>query len=169
MNAKIISIFVVMIFICTCCGTRIDQNNQKIIERSELESQAFKTINDFYGLLNHKQYQRAAELYGGSYDVLVDYNPSIKKGDESNLLRAACRFNGFVCLDILSAELIDVNDQGEFIYEVKFANPDESEFVLGPCCGATEEEMPPKSSFTVHVECEADGSCLVMDLPPYLP
>jgi len=119
--------------------------------------------------LNHKQYQRAVKLYGGSYDVLIDYNPLIDKGDKSSLLRAACRHNGFMCLEVLSAKLIEGDDQDKFIYEVKFANPDGSEFVLGPCCGASEEEMPPKASFTVHVQCDEDGSCLVMDLPPYLP
>lgn len=169
MKAKVVLILVATMFLCTCCGRWINQNDHELVESSDLETQALTAVEDFYGLLNHKQYQRAAELYGGSYDVLIGYNPTIDNKEKSSLLRAACRFNGFVCLDILSAELIDVNDQGEFIYEVKFANPDGSEFVLGPCCGATEEEMPPTSTFSVRVVCEEDGSCLVMDLPPYLP
>ena len=169
MKTSLLFISLCVVFLCTCCGTRIDQNNQDMIETSDLESQALTAMTDFYGFLNHKQYQRAAKLYGGSYDILIDYNPTVEEGDKSSLLRAACRFNGFMCLEVLSAQLIEGDDQGEFTYEVKFANPDGSEFVLGPCCGASEEEMPPKSSFTVYVQCDDDGSCLVMDLPPYLP
>jgi hypothetical protein len=138
-------------------------------DESAVEARAEGALINFHTFLNQEDYNKAAELYGGSYEVLLGYNPTLSENDKADLLMAGCEFNGFMCLEILSAELIDVNDQGEYVYEVKFENPDGSELVLGPCCGATEEEMPPKSSFTVRVQCEGDVSCKVMDLPPYVP
>jgi hypothetical protein len=146
-----------------------DSTIQEQVGESSLESQAMSTLEDFYALLNHEQYGRASERYGGSYEILLGYNPSIDEEDKVGLLQAACKLNGFMCLDILSAELIEVHDQSEFVYEVQFANPDGSLFVLGPCCGADEETMPPQSTFIVHVLCQSEDSCLVLDLPPYLP
>lgn len=173
MKAEIILIVICLnLFLCGCTG-RIDQGRNDVgitgVDESALEDQAKMVLIDFHTYLNLEKYDQAVDLYGGSYDVLLGYNPTLSEEDKEVLLQAACEFNGFMCLDVLSAELIGVEENGEFAYEVKFVNPDGSEFVLGPCCGATEEEMPPKSSFTVHVECKEDGSCLVMDLPPYVP
>jgi hypothetical protein len=46
---------------------------------------------------------------------------------------------------------------------------DGSLFVLGPCCGANETEMPPVSQFEYKVTRDASGQFVVMDLPPYVP
>jgi hypothetical protein len=40
--------------------------------------------------------------------------------------------------------------------------------VLGPCCGATAEEMPPTSQFSVDV-IERDGNYYVTSLPVFQP
>jgi hypothetical protein len=56
-----------------------------------------------------------------------------------------------------------------YVFQVEFNNPDGSLFVLGPCCGASETEMPPVSQFEYGVARNADGKFLVMELPPYVP
>ena len=56
-----------------------------------------------------------------------------------------------------------------YIFQVEFNNPDGSLFVLGPCCGATETEMPPVSQFQFTVIRNADGRFVVMNTPPYVP
>lgn len=160
------------LFLCSCTrGIDLGAEESMIGFEDEftLEEQAELALINFYTFLYQGKYDLAADLYGGSYDILLGYNPSLEEANKEGLLRAACERNGFMCLETLSTESMQAVDQGEFIYEVKYANPDGSEFVLGPCCSASEEEMPPKSIFAVHVQCEHDGTCLVLDLPPYVP
>lgn len=143
-------------------STGIDQNVSN-------EAQARTAVVDIYNSLNQGDYDQAAGLYGGPYDVLQGYNPGIDPGDRAGLLSAGCEFNGLMCLKVLEMTLIHANEPHKFVFDVTFANPDGSLFILGPCCGATEEEMPPVSGFTVHVACEQEGTCQVLDLPPYVP
>ena len=134
-----------------------------------LEANAELTLINFFTYLNQKSYRQASEIYGGPYDQLIGYNPSLSETDKEGLLQAGCEYNGLMCLSVLSSRLINANSTNEFIFEVEFANPDGSLFVLGPCCGASEDEMPPVSTFNVRVRCESDGVCKVLDLPPYVP
>jgi hypothetical protein len=85
------------------------------------------------------------------------------------MLQAACKTNGFRCLEIMSSTLFEAIDRNEFSYQIQFANSNGSLFILGPWCGASKEIVPPISSFEVHVTCESEGLCQVMDLPPYVP
>lgn len=182
MRARVMLVFVCMIFFCSCGGEKTDPNNQGggfpmegfiasqgLTDEPTSDVNAVTALIDFHMLLNQTKYDQATALYGGQYELLYDYNPAIGKEDKWRLLQAACEFNGFRCLKLLSSKLVEVNDQHVFVYEVEFANPDGSPFELGPCCGASEESMPPISTFTVHVYCESDDICLVMDLPPYVP
>ena len=140
-------------------------NNQKVSREPQARAEAV----NFYKALNQGFYDQAVNYYGGSFEVLEGYNPLIDPGDKAGLLQSGCQANGLMCLSILDINLIDEKNPHEFVYEVSFANPDGSLFVLGPCCGATEEEMPPVSVFTVNVICEPESTCLVLDLPPYVP
>lgn len=134
-----------------------------------LVEEAQAALTAFYAFLNQGLYDQAAPLYGGPYEVLEYFNPEINPADQLSLLQAGCEFNGLMCLPVRSAAVIEDNAQGEFIFTVVFSNPDGSQFILGPCCGATEEEMPPISEFIVHVNCKAEELCQVLDLPPYVP
>jgi hypothetical protein len=180
MNLKIlIAIFLLMVL--TACnpglsarpGQEIDIPAQASTaepgQNPSREVEARSAVVDFYDNLNQGAYDQAAGLYGGSYEVLQGYNPGIDPGDRASLLEAGCKFNGLMCLRVLDLTLIHADEPREFIFSVVFANPDGSQFVLGPCCGATEEEMPPVTLFNVHVTCEQDGACRVLDLPPYVP
>lgn len=140
-----------------------------IVQSGSLEPQARAAAVDFYDALYQGLFDQAVQYYGGPFEVLEGYNPLIDPKDKANLLQNGCQANGLMCLRILDINLIDENDSHEFVYEVSFANPDGSLFVLGPCCGATKEEMPPVSVFTISVICEPEGTCLVLDLPPYVP
>jgi hypothetical protein len=182
MKARMIFIFVCISLFCGSCNAWMDPNdpgdkaladddalNRDAAGESALELTAGRVLQDFFASLNQTKYNQAAGLYGGSYELLQGYNLSIDEEDKVGLLQAACELNGFICLEVLSFSLIEVREQNEFIYEVEFANQDGSQFTLGPCCDASEETMPPVSSFITHVLCDSDGSCTVMDLPPYVP
>jgi hypothetical protein len=74
-----------------------------------------------------------------------------------------------MCLKVDQVERLKKPSTNEFIYQVTFINPAGNLFELGPCCGATEEEMPPVSQFEIRVTCSENHSCQVLDLPPYVP
>lgn len=135
----------------------------------DFETRAEADLIRFYQLLNVENYDDAANLYGGSYEILEGFNPTIEPSDKARLLEAGCQFNGLMCLPVLNAKLVQVIEQHEFDYEVTFKNPDGTPFEMGPCCGVDEETMIPRSIFSVHVVCETVNSCQVMDLPPYVP
>ena len=139
------------------------------IQVTALELAAEAALTEFYALLNQGEYEKAVELYGGSYEELEYFNPGMDPDDRAGLLAAACEFNGFFCLPVSSVTAIDSGPQQPLLLEVSYVNPDGSRFVLGPCCGATEEEMPPMDVFTVRVNCEHQDQCQVLDLPPYVP
>lgn len=134
-----------------------------------LESAAQAALMEYYQSLNQGRYEQAVALYGGSYEELEYFNPTIDPEDKAALLQAGCEFNGLMCLPILSSELVQVNNQQDVLFAVEFANPDGSLFILGPCCGATEETMPPVSVFSVEVRCDDEGLCRAHNLPPFVP
>lgn len=173
-------IVLLIIFLCSCSGMQANPVNQETVaapieeplgvepgQTMALESQAILT--EFYYALNLGLYERAVALYGGSYEVLEYFNPTIEPDNKAALLRAACELNGFMCLPILDSSLVETHNEQVFLYEVTFANPDGSLFVLGPCCGASEETMAPVSEFNIQVSCENKGSCQVLDLLPWAP
>lgn len=122
----------------------------------------------FFELLNAGNYTEAAMLYGGSYETLQVWNPDVDPSDHAALWARGCGQNGLQCLLVRSAAFSQM--QGDtYIFQVKFSNPDDGLFVLGPCCGANETEMPPVSQFEYNVTGNADGKFLVMDMPPYVP
>jgi hypothetical protein len=166
MKPRQLLIFLLIIFLNACnIGPFASEGGQNITH----ESQAKAALVEFFTLLSQGEYEKAVELYAGSYEELEYFNPGMDPDDRAGLLAAACEFNGFFCLPVSSVIAIDSGPQQPLLFEVAYANPDGSRFVLGPCCGATEEEMPPQDVFAVRVNCDMEGVCQVLDLPPYVP
>lgn len=131
-------------------------------------SEAQEVLIKFFGLLNSKQYADVDTLYGGDYEQLKVFSSDTDPSDHAKLWADACQLAGLQCLEVRSATF--KNLQGDtYIFQVEFSNPDGSLFVLGPCCGANETEMPPVSQFEYAVARNADHQYVVMNLPPYVP
>ncbi len=131
-------------------------------------SEAQETLIKFFDLLNAKQYKDADALYIGDYEQLRVFSSDTDPTDHAKLWADACQLAGLQCLEVRLATF--KNLQGDtYLFQVEFSNPDGSLFVLGPCCGADETEMPPISLFEYHVARLANGTFRVMDLPPYTP
>jgi len=129
---------------------------------------ARQTLIDFFDYLHNKQYTQADALFGGDYEGLTSKNPDLNPNDHAALWQHGCRINGYQCLPVRSATLKDHHGD-TFVFFVEFNNPDGSLFVRGPCCGATETEMPSASHFEFRVVGTADGQFKVLDLPVYVP
>ena len=131
---------------------------------------ALQALTAYFEHLNAGRYEEAAELYGGSYDILVGYNPDLDPKDYAGLFRNGCTMSGLQCLKLREARLQEqVPATGEYRFVVQFSTAEGQLFVRGPCCGATEEEMPSESEFLFTVVKGGDGKYRVQDLPVYVP
>jgi hypothetical protein len=134
---------------------------------NELEK-ARDALTSYFSLLQEGRYTEATDYYGGDYEILRGWNPDVDGDDYVTLFTRGCTANGLMCLpvgDIVTEEQVSAT---EFRFTVEFVNDDGTQFVRGPCCGATEEEMPPQSEFTYTVK-KVDDKLLVQELPVYVP
>ena len=131
-------------------------------------SEAHDVLVNFLTLLHAKNYTDAAPLYGGEYEQLQVFNTEIDGNDHVALWTWACDHQLLQCLEVRSATFKELRGDS-YIFQVEFNNPDGSLFVLGPCCGANETEMPPVSQFEYTVSRNADHRFVVMNMPPYVP
>jgi hypothetical protein len=134
---------------------------------AEIEA-ARETLTAYFDELYSGEYASAASRYGGELTTLIDSNPDVDPADASALFEAACTYQ-LRCLPVRSIVFARQIDTATFEFSVEFSNPDGSLFILGPCCGATETEMPPISQFDCAVEKTGAGKFEVLCLPVYVP
>lgn len=130
---------------------------------------AEQALRAFFADLHAGRYAQAAEAYAGTYEIMVDHNPDLDSTDHAALFRNACTINGAQCLEVRSARLVESTLGGEFRFLVEFQLEDGSLFVQGPCCGASETDVPPRSEFSYRVIKSEDGLFRVVDMPVYSP
>ena len=127
-----------------------------------------KALITFFDHLTEENYTAASSLFAWS-------DPQARQGvrvfsapedeDGAMVLKRYCQSTA-TCL---KAEVLKVNEvQNGWELTTQFHHPDGSLFVLGPCCGATEEEMPPQDIFTFLVR-SMDGELKVATPPVYVP
>ncbi len=131
-------------------------------------SEAQRMLIKYFDLLNSKQYEEADALYGGDYEQLRVFSSNVNPSDHAKLWSNACELAGLRCLKVRTATLPN-QAANVYLFQVEFNNPDGSLFILGPCCGTNETEMPPVSQFEITVVKNAEGEFLVTNLPPYVP
>jgi hypothetical protein len=132
----------------------------------ELDS-AREALTSYFSLLQGGHYTEAIHYYGGDYEILRGWNPDVAGDDYATLFERGCTANGLMCLQMGKVVDEEQVSPSEFRFVVEFVNEDGTPFVLGPCCGATEEEMPPRTEFTFRVT-KVDNRFLVQDLPVYV-
>ena len=132
------------------------------------EDLAEETLIEFLDRLRMPEYAAAAELYGGSYETLIGWNPEIDPQNHAALLENGCTINGLQCLYPRSVTL-QTSSPDTYQFLVEFEQDDGSLLTAGPCCGG-DESTPPQTQFTYTVVA-IDGYpwYLVQELPPYLP
>ena len=188
MNKKFLLVMIVAVLAVTsACGTEpvlptpisltdIGQPEVNTISTIEvintaisIDGSAHSALLQFFDHLHTGRYQEAVNLYGGSYQVMIDQNPTIDPADNVALMKSACTTNGFQCLQLKVAGIEYKPSPNEYLFTVQFQNNDDSLFELGPCCGASETEQPSISFFEIRVLKNADGKFRVLDMPPYMP
>jgi hypothetical protein len=165
---KYFTLLFAAILLASCAAQLIGTPQPTQTSPSSEEIKAAHALGTFLVLLNEKNYADAVSLYGGDYEQLQVFNPDVNANDHATLWQGACEMSGLQCLPLRHAKL--THQEGDtYVFQVEFNNPDGSLFVLGPCCGADETEMPPVSQFEYTVMKNAEGKFVVMNLPPYVP
>jgi hypothetical protein len=156
--------------VMVACGPEASTPGSSAMQVPADQELALQSLVDFFGHLSAGRYQKASQLYGGPYEQLIHHNPGLDPQDHAALLRNACTVNGFQCLRVRTVRLHQQAASGaEFHFRVEFSTPDGGLFVRGPCCGASETDMPPQSEFLYTVTMSKDGDYRVQDLPVYVP
>lgn len=132
-----------------------------VFSRDDLDG-AREVLFSYLSSLHAGRYDEAVNLYGGSYDILRDWNPAIDPNDYAALFESGCETNGLMCLDTAGFLLKEVVSPHEFKFNVEFITGDGSLFVTG-------SETSPQSKFFFTVARNEDGKFLVQDLPVYAP
>ena len=158
----------VVIFLASCAAQPAVPTQLVPTSLPSTASEAHDVLINFLTLLHTKNYAEAAPLYGGEYESLHVFNREIDPNDHVALWTWVCDNKLLQCLEPRSAELTH-QESDTYVFQVEFTNPDGSLFVLGPCCGANETEMPPVSQFEFTITQNADGKFVVMNTPPYVP
>ncbi len=158
------AVMILAIALSVACSNA-DSSSTGVNSQSEAET----TLRDFFASLNSGDYAKAQALYGGSYELLQDMNPLVDPNDAVTLFNNGCTMNGFQCLRVMNVMAGAQNSDGEFVFLVTFLNANGTQFVQGPCCGASETDSPSKSEFEYTVMQNSQGQFVVMDLPPYVP
>jgi hypothetical protein len=159
---------VITIFLASCSISPIHPPQPTQTTLPSTASEAYDVLVKFLTLLHTKNYADAVPLYGGEYEQLQVFNPEIDPNDKLALWTWVCENQLLQCLEVRSATFQKLIGDS-YIFQVEFNNPDGSLFVLGPCCGANETEMPPVSQFEYTVSRNADHKFVVMNTPPYVP
>ena len=161
MNQKIKSSMIVMLIFIMLMPSACASNNRD-------KQQAHRVLVGYFEELSEGNYRAAADLYGGSYEILVGYNPDIDPDDHAALWQRGCLTNGLKCLAIRTVTFNERTPSGEYLFTVEFNNSDESLFILDACCGDN-PVSPPKFQFEYRVVEDDDGNFRVLDLPVYVP
>jgi hypothetical protein len=120
--------------------------------------QAREALQAYLHLLHDGHYAEAASYYGGDYEVLWDWNPTVAHDDHATLLENGCKANGLQCLAIQDIASEQEVSPGEYLFTVEFRADDGSTF--------TREPSVKQFNYTVK---KVDGQFLVQELPVYVP
>ena len=121
----------------------------------------------YFKLLHDGYYDEAVNLYADGYDTLAEWNPDVPANHYGQLLASACELQ-LRCLEVRRVVRSTVISSSQFDFTIEFRNDDGTLFKRGPCCGATEKEMPTVTQFTYRVE-QRGGEMRVHGLPVYVP
>jgi hypothetical protein len=142
-----------------------------IISTSDEMERARNTLLTFFDKLSTANYAEAAGFYGGTYENLIEMNPTTDPNDRAALLEQACTINGFKCLQVKEVVHEEQTWPDLFTFILEFMNPDGNLFVLYDCCGPRGLEKPIQSRFEYRVGRvpQLGNVFLVQTLPVYMP
>ncbi len=142
-----------------------------VSRNKETSMTAENTLLTFFDHVSRNQFEKASRLLepensGTLWEELKNFSLPEQREDKATVLKNYCEAVG-TCLP---AEILKTAKESDNIYmfTVQFRKPDKTIFILGPCCGATEEEMPSKTEFDFTVK-KIDSTFRITTPPVYVP
>ncbi len=150
---------VVVIIIAVAVYVLVIRDDEEDAEVSADLSAAQEALTRYFTLLHEGNYAEAAELYGGAYDTLTEWNPDANPDDHAALFELGCTVNGLQCLPVREVVASEETASGAFQFTVTFETADGEQFVLDAAGEATSEFV-----FTVV---KVGDAFQVQELPVY--
>jgi len=173
MKKIIIAVFVGLVFIIGLfIFIKEDQSPVFNAIKQDESAYAKESLVSFFRHLSNQDFDHAMNLFepGGDsenpWEGLESFTLPEYRDDKSRVLRNYCEATG-TCLN---ATVVEIERETDGVYNivVQFQNNDGSAFALGPCCGATEEEMPTQDKFNFKVQ-KINNEFKVITPPVYVP
>jgi hypothetical protein len=180
----IIAFLLLGITISGCRAPSLNENTNKEIEQQQNQNESDKisstkdesikaaeALVSFFMYLSNQNFEKALTLFelddsANSWAGLESFSLPEDRNDKVKVLKSYCKATE-TCLE---AKVIETKQETNDSYNlvVQFKNTDGSTFILGPCCGATEEEMPSKDKFDFKVK-KFNNEFKVTTAPVYSP
>jgi hypothetical protein len=116
-------------------------------------------------IATRSDFTAAAELYGGSYDQLVEWNPDLHPDDHVALLQRGCLVNGLQCLPVRSIDSRQHSGPDTYEITIQLANADGSVYTLSSTDAAAAGNREQREF--VYVVVRSGNGFVVRELPPY--
>ncbi len=144
----------------------------KISSEQDESTKAEDALVSFFTHLENQDFEKALLFFElddpvNDWEGLESFSPLTEdRRSKANVLKNYCEATG-TCLE---ARVIETKKGNNDTYDlvIQFKNPDGSTFVLEPCCGATEEEMPAQDKFDFKVK-KINNDLKVTTAPVYRP
>lgn len=156
---KIVIIGIMMIMTLVGCAKQ---------QPSDEAMEAEKTLTIFFDAVSQKKFNQALGLFTEDKETRESiniYNPD-GETEHTDIIENYCEAT-LTCLPAVIIGTKKISDE-EYVFSTQFKKDDGTIFVFGPCCGATEEEMPPRDIFDYTVK-KIDGKFKVTTPPIYVP
>lgn len=123
-------------------------------------AQAGDTLRQFFDFLSTARYERAVSLYGGDYEVLRSWNPTVDPQNFAELWKNGCAINGLQCMEVNNVKVIGMGPDLDNYFQltVEFYNDDR---------GIYSEPLSGNTKFTYTVQ-KGNNGFVVMQMPPYV-
>ncbi len=157
-------VFLTLALFMASCSGNASSNGEVPKSSSDLARQF---LIRYFELLHDGRYFEASHFYGGSYEVLQDWNPNVVSSDHATLFQLGCEQNGLMCFEISNFISTEELSNG-YRFTVEFTNDAGEILVIGDCCSASDDSVPRQSHFKFTVLESGDGF-LVQELPVYVP
>lgn len=168
---KKISILFIGIFLILsgCISSNISNDNTTGYESAKEDFEiAQDTLITFFENLSKNEFDKAVNLFS-SYDSDWENLKVYNEPDETDrviIIKNYCN----ATTTCMKAEVLNIRKvkDDEYSMVVRFFKKNGDIYVLGPCCGATEEEMPSQEKFDFTVK-KIEGEFRVTTPPIYVP
>lgn len=148
-----------------------NESNKTTTSIQDESAKAVEVLVSFFAYLSNQNFEKALTLFelddpANSWEGLENFSLPEDRNNKAKVLNNYCEATG-TCL---KAKIIETKKENDDTYNlvVQFQNTNGSIFVLGPCCGATEEEMPSRDKFDFKVK-KINNLFKVTTAPVYRP